>query len=92
MPVYVFDQSPVWLAKLRNLSRLGSTNYFGTLRVTQTAGWIPFAVELIGYQIDMRLFFVGDFAADWVFATIQSASNLQALGRRCPAIRRMTVS
>ena len=44
-------------------------------------GVVPFAMKRVALQIDALHLRLGDFAPDGVFAAIQSASDLQSLGR-----------
>ena len=46
---------------------------------------VPFAVELVGLQVDMGKLFIRDLASDGVFAVIQATCDLQALGCSRPS-------
>ena len=43
---------------------------------------VPFAMKPIGLKIDALHFFLGDFAAGWIFAVVQSACHFQPFCRR----------
>ena len=45
---------------------------------------VPFAMKVVGLQIDMGKLFIRDLSPNGVLAVIQAAGHFQALGRRRP--------